>query len=284
MIPFTPVQKLKYRYSLVYQTIPQKLIESITIFKLIEIISYRILSKIKSIDIVRIIISKGGGHLSIFRFTWIILLVFAGSIILAGCMNKEPAAEKMYQVLEKVVKAEKEFEDQQQPLVALEKQEQEIYNQIMTLGMKQHDEIVKLSNEALSIIEDRRVLLQKEMNSINASKTEFKKAEAIKNEIKVPEQKNKAEELLNIMTNRYKVHSELSKEYLNALDSDKELYTMLKNDGISYDKLEEHVIKLNTAYLLVSDKNEEFNDLTVQYNSKKLEFYKEAGLKLQTEE
>ncbi|MEH7251750.1 YkyA family protein [Neobacillus niacini] len=222
--------------------------------------------------------------MSIFRFTRIILFVFAGSIILAGCMNKEPAAEKMYQVLEKVVEAEKEFENQQQPLVALEKQEQEIYNQIMTLGMKQHNEIVNLSNEALSMIEERRVLLQKEINSINASKTEFKKAEAIKNEIKVPEQKKKAEELLEIMTNRYKVHSQLSKEYLNALDSDKELYTMLKNEGISFDKLEEHVTKLNTAYQQVFEKNEKFNDLTAQYNVKKLEFYKEAGLKLQTEE
>ena len=222
--------------------------------------------------------------MSIFRSTLIILIVFAGSIILAGCINKEPAAEKMYQVLEKVVEAEKEFEDQQEPLVALEKREQEIYNQIMTLGMKQHDEIIKLSSEALTIIEERRVLLQKEMNSINASKTEFKKAEAIKDEIKVPEQKKKAEEVVNIMTNRYKVHSQLSKEYLNALDRDKELYTMLKNEGISYDMLEEHVTKLNTAYQQVFDKNEEFNDLTGQYNEKKLEFYKEAGLNLENEE
>ncbi|MEH7110760.1 YkyA family protein [Neobacillus niacini] len=222
--------------------------------------------------------------MSIFSFKRIIFSVFAGMILLSGCINKEPAAEKMYQVLEDVVEAEREFEEQQKPLVSLEKQEKDIYNQIMALGMKQHDEIVKLSDEALSIIEKRRELLQKEIESINASKTEFKKAKEIKNEITISAQKKKAEELFMIMTDRYKVHSQLSKEYLMALDSDKDLYIMLKNESVSYDKLEEQVTKLNNTYQKVFEKNEEFNDYTAQYNEKKLEFYKEAGLNLKNDE
>ncbi|MEH7246307.1 YkyA family protein [Neobacillus niacini] len=222
--------------------------------------------------------------MSIFSFKRIIFSVFAGMILLSGCINKEPAAEKMYQVLEDVVEAEKEFEEQQKPLVSLEKQEKDIYNQIMALGMKQHDEIVKLSDEALSIIEKRRELLQKEIESINASKTEFKKAKEIKNEITISAQKKKAEELFMIMTDRYKVHSQLSKEYLMALDSDKDLYIMLKNESVSYDQLEEQVTKLNNTYQKVFEKNEEFNDYTAQYNEKKLEFYKEAGLNLKNDE
>ena len=221
--------------------------------------------------------------MSIFRNTLLILSVFAGVFLLTGCFNKESTAEKMYKVLEQVVEAEKEFEEQQQPLVALEKQEKEIYNQIMALGLKQHDEIIKLSNEALSIIEKRRGHLQKEKDSINASKTEFKKAEEIKSKIKDTEQKKKAEDLFKIMENRYTVHNKLSNEYSIALDSDKELYLMLKDENISYEKLEAQVTKLNTAYQQVSDANAEFNKLTSQYNEKKLEFYKEAGLNLENE-
>lgn len=219
--------------------------------------------------------------MSIVRMNRIIFSIFAISFLLTGCVSKEETTERMYQALEKVVEAEKAFEEQQEPLVELEKQEKEIYNEIMALGMKQHDEIVKLSDEALSIIDKRRELLQKEIDSINASKTEFKQAEEIKDEIDDTEQKKKASELLKIMSNRYKVHNQLAKEYTSALDSDKELYLMLKNESVSYEKLEDHVTKLNTIYQKVYDANEEFNELTAQYNEKKLEFYEEAGLKLE---
>lgn len=215
--------------------------------------------------------------------TRFILSVFAVGMILTGCTSKEKNAEELYQVLESVVDAEKEFEEQQEPLVELEKQEKDIYNQIMELGMKQHKEIVKLSDEALLLIEKRRNLLQIEIDSINASEAKFKKAEEIKNNIKDPDQKRSAEDLFVIMTNRYKVHKQLSNEYSNALDRDKELYLMLKKENISYDKLETHVTELNTTYQKVDAANEEFNELTARYNEKKLEFYKEAGLNLENE-
>lgn len=213
----------------------------------------------------------------------IIFSIFAISFLLTGCVSKEKTTERMYQALENVVEAEKAFKEQQEPLVELEKQEKEIYNQIMALGMKQHDQIVKLSDEAISIIDKRREHLQKEIDSIDTSKTEFKNAEEIRKEIDDSKQKKKATELLEIMRNRYKVHSQLAKEYSSALDNDKKLYQMLKNESISYEKLEEHVTNLNTIYQKVYDKNEEFNELTAQYNEKKLEFYEEAGLKLEKE-
>jgi hypothetical protein len=220
--------------------------------------------------------------LAIFK-TRFILSVIAVVFILTGCSSKEKNAEEMYQVLERVVEAEKEFEEQQKPLIKLEKQEKDIYNQIMALGMKQHEEVVKLSDEALLLIEKRRDHLQKEIESINASETEFKKAEELKNKIKEPEQKRSAEDLFVIMSNRYNVHKQLSKEYSNALDRDKELYLMLQNENISYEKLENHVTELNTTYQKVAAANEEFNELTAQYNEKKLQFYKEAGLNLEDE-
>jgi hypothetical protein len=220
---------------------------------------------------------------STVRVHTIIFSIFAISFLLTGCVSKEKTTERMYQALENVVTEEKVFEEQQEPLIKLEKQEKEIYNKIMALGMKRYDEIVKLSDEALSIIDKRRKHLQKEIDSINASKAEFKQAEEIQKDIDDTEQKKTAAELLKIMKSRYKVHSQLTKEYTSALDSDKELYLMLKNKNTSYEELEDHIAKLNTIYQRVHDKNEEFNELTAKYNEKKLEFYQEAGLKLEND-
>ena len=219
--------------------------------------------------------------MAVLRINHLILALITGVFLLTGCVSKEKSAEEIYKVLENVVEAEKEFEEQQEPLVALEKEEKEIYNQIMALGMKQHEETIKLSDDALSLIEKRRDHLQKEIDSINASKKEFKKTEEIKEKINDPEQKRKMKDLIEIMSNRYKVHDQLSKEYMAALENDEELYLMLKNESISYDKLEAHVMELNTTYQKVFDANEKFNELTAQYNKKKLEFYKEAGLNLE---
>lgn len=96
--------------------------------------------------------------MSIIRITRIILAVVIGGFLLTGCISNESSTEKLYQVLENVVDAEKEFEEQQEPLVELERQEKEIYNEIMTLVMKQHEKIVTLSDEALSIIEKGKTI------------------------------------------------------------------------------------------------------------------------------
>jgi uncharacterized protein YcfL len=215
--------------------------------------------------------------------TRFLLSVMAVVFILTGCSSKEKNAEELYQVLESVVNAEKGFEEQQEHLVKLEKQEKDIYNQIMAIGMKQHEEIVKLSDQALVLIEKRRVHIQKEIESINASRTEFIKAEEIKNKMKDPKLKSSAEDLFDIMSNRYNVHEKLSQEYSNALDRDKELYIMLKNESISYEKLETHITELNNTYQKVFAANEEFNDLTASYNEKKLQFYQAAGLNIEDE-
>ncbi|WHY02229.1 YkyA family protein [Neobacillus sp. DY30] len=219
--------------------------------------------------------------MSIVRMYKVIFLILTVCTLLAGCVSKEETTERMYQALENVAEAEKEFEEQQEPLVELEKQEKKIYNQIMALGLKKHVEIDQLADEALSIIDKRRDYLQNEITSINDSKTKFMQVEEIKNEIDDKEQMKKATELMEIMRNRYGVHNELTKEYKKALDIDEELYLMLKNESVPYEELENHVRNLNTIYQKVYDANEKFNSLTAQYNEKKLEFYEEAGLNLE---
>lgn len=205
-------------------------------------------------------------------------------LILTGCMDQDSPVDKMYQVLEKVASVENGFEEQQEPLVELEKKEKELYNQIMALGLKQHEEVNKLADEAIPLVEKRQGHLQKETDSIKASEKEFEKVVAIKDDLKDSKQKKLAVELYETMMKRYKAHSQLSKGYLKALEKDKELYTMLKKESIAYEELENQIVTLNKSYQTVFKANEEFNKLTEQYNDKKLDFYKASGLKVKSEE
>ncbi|WP_066066320.1 YkyA family protein [Neobacillus soli] len=209
-----------------------------------------------------------------------ILLVLAIVIIFAGCSKQKTPVEKMYDVLEKVVASEKGFEEQQDPLVSLEKKEKEIYDQIIELGMKEYDQIVKLADEAISLADDRKEHIEKETKSIKESEKEFKKAAELIGELDDPALAKLVQELYDTMMERYRAHEVLVKEYSEAITADKELYGMFKNKNLPLDNLEAQVEKLNESYKKVFEENEKFNKLTEKYNDQKLSFYKKAGLKM----
>lgn len=221
-----------------------------------------------------------GGCKVLLKGKWrFIIPVIAVIFILSGCLAKETPEEKMYDVLEKVVSKEKVFEEQQEPLVKLEDEEKTLYDEIIKLGMKEYDQIVKLSDKALALIDKRKEHMEKETKSIRDSEKEFKKVAKIKDEIQDKELAQLANDLYSIMTQRYQAHEVLNKNYNEALKNDKELYEMFKNKDVPLEDLESKVTQLNDNYKKVFEANENFNKLTEQYNDKKVAFYKKAGLK-----
>jgi hypothetical protein len=210
--------------------------------------------------------------------SWLILTALAAVVLISGCFNKKTSIDKMYDVLENVVSSEKVFVEQQDPLVSLEKQEKDLYDQIIGLGMKQYDQIAKLSDEALKITDERKVRMEKETKSINESKKKFNEVAMIKKDLE-PGIREKADDLYGTMVKRYQAHDELYKEYKEGIQADQDLYQMFKNKNLPLSQLEDQVNKLNKIYENIYATNENFNKLTEEYNSKKLSFYKKAGFK-----
>jgi hypothetical protein len=213
-----------------------------------------------------------------------LLVLTIGAIFLTGCMNQPTPEEKIYEVLENVVAKEKTFEEQQDPLVNLEKKEKELYDKIIALGMKEFDEITKLSDEASSIVDQRKDHMEKEQKSIQASKEEFETLLPIIEEIEDKKLQEKSKGLYEIMMERYKIHDDLYKDYTEALEYDKELYAMFKKEDLSLEQLEEQISKINGMYENILESNKQFNEKTKEYNKAKLAFYKEAGLEIKSEE
>lgn len=219
-----------------------------------------------------------------FRKNTVILIILALAMLAAGCLNRKTPAEEMYDKLEKVVEIEKAFEEQQEPLVKLEKEEKKLYGQIIDLNMDEYKEIVKLADKAISIADKRKEHIDKEKDSIKESQNEFSGVADIIEKINEPELKEEASELNALMLERYKVHGELYNHYSKGLTYDKELYTLLKNKDLTIEQLEEQVNKVNSAYEKVLSANKQFNEKTDQYNKAKLDFYKAAGLNVESVE
>ena len=215
--------------------------------------------------------------LKIFRGCLLLGCIILTSL-LAGCFNQQTPVEKIYEVFEKVVVAEKLFEEQQDPLVKLEKEEQVIYDKIISLGLKETEEISTLTTEALDIVKQRKEHMEKEQQSLDESKSEFVSIKLLLEEMDESAQKKKAKELYDLMMERYRVHKELSDDYLAALELDKELYEMFKEDDIQLEKLQDQIVKINEKYSEILTANQEFNEKTKQYNETKISFYKESGM------
>ncbi|MBA9025035.1 MULTISPECIES: YkyA family protein [Bacillaceae] len=210
---------------------------------------------------------------------WTVLCLVLGGVLL-GCTAKNSPEEQIYQILEAAVKLEKNYEEQKQPITELENKEKEYYNTILKLGMREFDQIVKLSNEAINNIEKRKELLKKERESLLASQEKFKQIDAKINDIKDPNLKKEAEKLKVTMDERYAAHEKLYASYKESLELDQELYTLFQKEDLRMDELEAQIEKINQSYQAVIEANDDFNKKTNQYNEDKLKFYKDAEIEV----
>ncbi|MCM3160328.1 YkyA family protein [Metabacillus litoralis] len=213
------------------------------------------------------------------NYALFIVLLF----LLSGCFGPAPE-ERIYTILEEAVTLENSFKEQQQPLLELEKKEADLYNRIMDLGMKEFEQVVSLSKEALTSVEERESKLQMEYDSIMSSKDKFNEINEEIEKIKDETLLQSAQELKSTMEDRYKSYENLYENYKKSISLDKELYSMLQNKDLEMKQLETQIAKINKSYQSVMEQNNEFNKLTEQYNDLKIKFYEEAELNVEKSE
>ncbi|WP_068672528.1 YkyA family protein [Oceanobacillus sp. Castelsardo] len=213
----------------------------------------------------------------------IIILNLIILIALTAC-NNTTVEEEIYTYLEEAVRIESEFIKQQDKITNLEAEEQQIYNEIIELGMDKIDRIVDLANKAMDNINKRSELIAMEKENIESSKEEFQKTKEYIEKIKDKDIKKIAEKLYKKMENRYSSYNKLNETYIVSLELEMELYEMLQRQDLKQEVLTEHINKINKGYEKVIKANEKFNTYTIEYNELKREFYELAGIEVTYEE
>ncbi|SDH88466.1 YkyA family protein [Alteribacillus bidgolensis] len=199
--------------------------------------------------------------------------------ILSACGNSPE--ERVYSHLEEAVALEETFEDQQEPLMELEEQEQNIYEEMLTLGTEDLEEIEMLADEAIGYAEERTELLEKEKESIEEAYEEYKLGEEEMNNVEGAEEE--AEAVQEAMDQRYNAYQSLYNSYEEAINDDIALYEAFTKEDLSIEELQSYIDEVNEAYQQVIDNRNMFNDYTDEYNEAKQAFYEAAGLDIQTE-
>ncbi|RDW18521.1 hypothetical protein CWR48_12675 [Oceanobacillus arenosus] len=205
-------------------------------------------------------------------FAMMLIIVF-----LTACSGESTEAQ-IHNHLEEAVHLEEGFEAQQGNITDLERQEQEIYSQIIDIGMDEFDQIVELAKKATGIIDERSEEIELEKESIDASREEFNKVRSLIDELEEGEVKQEANKMYDMMENRYKSYDKLHEAYVQSLAQEKELYSMLQKEDLEQEELTEQINLINESYQKILDENKKFNEYTTEYNTMKKEFYTLADL------
>lgn len=212
------------------------------------------------------------------------ILIFGLLLIILSACSSESTEEKIHTHLEETVLLEQEFEAQQSEITELEKQEQEIYAKVIDLGMDDFEEITQLSQDAITIIEERGEKIDTERESIHGAKEEFQSIEALLEDLEEGDAQTKGEEMYQTMIERYDTYDELYEAYKESLNLETELYTLLQEEEVEQDELNEQIEKINEKYEQILTANDAFNELTVEYNNLKQDFYEAANMEVTFEE
>jgi predicted phage tail protein len=216
-----------------------------------------------------------------FRFA---IILGVAIFVLMGCVGGSSPQENIHKVLEETVAQEKQYVEVQKPLQGLEEKEKEIYSEIMNLGMKEFDKIVKLSDDALKNISERTDYIEKERKAMKEAKEKFSNLDEYITKLEDEKLKDEAGKLEEIMKDRYQLHEKLTASYLDALSQDKELYELFKKKELTMEELEKQITSINEAYEKTIKLNNEYNTKTEQFNKLKQGFYSTAGIEVEEKE
>jgi hypothetical protein len=204
--------------------------------------------------------------------------IFILAMAISGCSVGQSAEEKMYEHLEKTVSLEKGFSDVQKPLVEAEQKEQELFNEMLSLSMKEFDKIKNMADEASDLAKSRQELIKEEQESINTAYEEFKSVKDLAQGIEDKKVKSSADQLIKTMEERHKSYQNLNAAYTRALEMDIELYALFKKEDLPIEELKTFIGNLNQQYEEVLKRQDAFNQQTDNYNEVKKQFYQIAGL------
>ena len=210
------------------------------------------------------------------------LLVIAIFAALSGCGRS--VEEKIYSLLEEVAEKESGFAEQQKPLLELEKKEGNLYEEILETGLKEREKIVRLSEEALSVLENQRKQIAREKEFIDSGRESFENLNKYIDELDDDSLRKLALQLEDLMTERYNTYDRLYNQYLEQIEQNEELYRLLQKEDVTIDELEPQVEKINESSGQLQELNDRFNELTEEYNLTKINFYKKAGLNIRQED
>src|SRR5699024_1826640 len=183
-------------------------------------------------------------------------------IFLTSCSN----VKQMEKTFVEIHTLETEMNNIQEKVYALDEEEAEIYEEIITRGGIQGKEIGELANEAFLNLEEKSRYLKEEKEIFHAANEALKRIEKLNEK----ESDETVDEMIMLLQERYTYYDEIYNEQEKSVQLNEDLYKLLIK-GANRNQIEEVLQDINEKEGVIQTNHEQFNLLTDKYNEVSLE-------------
>lgn len=168
----------------------------------------------------------------------------ASSILLAGCTTDKKEVRAYDDNIQKAFEKEQGITSTSKKLNDLEVKKQDLYKKA---NSNNDDTRKKAADDILDNIKQRENTFDDEISAIEDSEKQFKKGESHIKEIKSDDKQKEVKQLDDAVKDKYKAHDDYAKAYKNVLNKEKDLFKLIKQDGITQSQVDEKNDALNKA-------------------------------------
>lgn len=195
-----------------------------------------------------------------------VAVVAASTVLLAGCTTDKKEVKAYNENVQKAFDKEQPINSISKKLNSLEEKKQDLYKKA---NSDKEETRKKAADDILDNIKQREDTFDKEIAALDDSKKQFNKGESHIKEIKSDDKKKELKQLDDAVKNKYKVHDKYADAYKNVLDKEKDLFELIKQDGITQSQVDEKNDALNKAQKNFQDKFKEYSKAMNTVNKEK---------------
>ncbi|PTE69800.1 hypothetical protein BUY46_01325 [Staphylococcus devriesei] len=195
-----------------------------------------------------------------------ITIVAASSILLAGCTTDKKEVSAYNDNVQKAFDKEQPINSIGKKLNSLEEKKQDLYKKA---NSDNEDTRKKAANDILDNIKQREETFDKEVSTLNDSEKQFKKGDSHIDDIKSDDKQKEVKQLNDAIKDKYKTHDAYAKAYRNVLSKEKDLFELIKQDGITQSQVDEKNDALNKAQKNFQSKFKDYSKAMNAVNKEK---------------
>lgn len=200
--------------------------------------------------------------------------------LLSGCFGMAPE-EELYRIFEDATRQEASMLKHAKILTELEQQNIQLYSRILNEGQSSNESVQPLIEQAIQEISKREQALNEERAIMQHVSEKIKEAREPIKQIDDKKLHKQAQGVAVLYEQRVQRFMNMYDSYKQALTQEQKLYDMLRSDTEQIKSISDQVKEVNRLYADKQTHNQDFNELTRQYNESKIKFYREAGFQVE---
>lgn len=215
--------------------------------------------------------------ITIFTLASILLIHFT------GCGT--PVTIKIGNVFEKVAQSEVNIATLMETLTQLEVKDNQQYKRILNQGKQDNRNVQTLIDRSSQGLDERKQIIAQLKNIFDDAYGQIEKIDAMIEQLPDENMKQQAMGAYTAYKTRYHAFLTLYEKYNQLLQSEQCLYDELKQTATTKLKMIVQAVSArNDVYNQVKQFTKQFNESTIKFNALKVEFYKQAGIKVTKKE